>query len=165
MCDRYEASLSILVGHLLCLVSPGPVLVVLGGVPVHGLLQVGNHHQRPDLLHDLDQLLSGGPLVASLQHVSTDFSVGADVGVVDSGLEGDDWSLEGEVGELEFEFEVASDEWAFFGACNVDFPEVVLLDDDHEVPASQHEYSFSSSARSLLSRGADIDGQDMIIKD
>ena len=131
-------------------------MVILCCVAVHWLLEVGNNHQRPDLFHYFDQLFGGGPLVTGLKHVSADFAVGADIGMVNFCFEGDDWSLEGEVGELEFELEVASDKWAFLGACDVDGPEVVLLDNNNKVPDLLNQYSFSSSMRSLLSLGADI---------
>ena len=74
--------------------------------------------------------------------------------MVDLGLEGDHWSLEGEVVQFELDFELAALEGGLFGSCHEDVPDGVV-DLVHDVaPRSKDAYSLFSSCTSLLSLGS-----------
>lgn len=52
--------------------------------------------------------------------------------MVNIGFEGHDWGLEGEVVQLELDFELAAVEWGLLRTCNVDLPQGVAFLDNVE---------------------------------
>lgn len=118
--------LGILHGGGLGLAEPNIVLVILGGFTIHGSFEVGRNEQRLDLLHHLHQLLGGCPLIAGLEHICADLALLVDVGMVDGGLDGDDWPLEGEVIELKLDFELPALEGSSLRAEDEDAPERIV---------------------------------------
>jgi hypothetical protein len=102
-----------------------------------------------DLLHHFDHFLGWKPfVVAGLQHFRTDVTLFIDVGVVNIGFEGNNWSLEGEVVQLELNLELTSVEWSLLRTCNVDLPQGVAFLDN--VESSEIE-SIITLSQALLS--------------
>lgn len=110
--DHISSSLGVLEGCLLCFGSPCAILVVSCSFAVHRGFHVGSHEQRFDFVHHLHQLLGWSPLISGLEHVCADLALFVNVRMVDLRLEGDDRTLEGEVIEFEFDFELSSLEGA-----------------------------------------------------
>lgn len=129
-------NLGVLHGGGLGLGEPSIVLVILGGITIHGCFEVGCNEQRLDLLHHLHQLLGGCPLIAGLEHICADLALLVDVGMVDGGLDGDDWPLEGEVIELKLDFELPTLEGSSLRAEDEDAPERIVRLDDLVSPTS-----------------------------
>ena len=129
-----------------------------GGVGVEGVVLAGGHQHRFYFLHHGHQLLGGGPLGASLDHVLADLSLLVDVGVVDWCLEGDRGGLEGEVVQLELHLELSALVGGSLGSAQEDRPDQVVRVHD-VVPKWTNAYYFSSSCLSLFSLGALINQQ------
>ena len=87
----------------------------------------GNHH-GDDFFHDFGEFFSWCPFfITCFNHISTDVSFFIDIGVIEFGLEGDDRGLEGEVVELELDFELSSFKRCLLWAGDVDFPQAVAF--------------------------------------
>lgn len=123
-------NLGVLHGGGLSFVKPSAVLVISGGVSIHGCFEVGRNEEGLDLLHNLDQLLGGCPLIASFEHIRADLSLLVNIGMVNLSLDGDDWPFEGEVVQFELDLELPTLKWSGFRTEDEDAPErIVSLDD------------------------------------
>ncbi len=112
------------------LLLPGAVLIVRSSSLVKRGIQVRSVEHVKDFLHHLGESLGGSPLVPSLNHVLADFSLVADVGMVDLGLEADDGRLEGEVVDNELKGELSAFEWGAIRSSDVNIPRASVEFDD-----------------------------------
>ena len=123
----YHVSLRVLLGGLLSLLLPAPILEVGSSLLIEGSVKVGGVHHRKDFFEHFGKSFCGGPLVTCLDHIVAYHTLLINVGMVDGCLESDDGSLEGEVIELELKSKLPSLERGVLGSCDGDFPEVGSL--------------------------------------
>lgn len=72
-------------------------------------------------------------------------------------FEGDKRGFEGEIFELELNFELSTFERWLLRSCNIDFPKSIIFDNNIESSwYNKTSYNFSSSSLSFLSLWSDI---------
>lgn len=87
---------------------PDSILIIIGSVGIHRRIEIWHYHQRFYLIHHGHKLFGWCPLISRLEHIRTNLPFLIHIWVVNLSFEADDWALEWEIIELEFDFILTS---------------------------------------------------------
>lgn len=122
-----------LLGELFSFIEPSVILIVLGCLIIYWGVQIRSYHQRYYFFHDFCQSLCWSPFFSTcFDHLSANISFFINVWMIDFGIERDKGSFEGEVFELELDFELSSFKRCLLWTCNVYLPQGIIFDNDIE---------------------------------